>query len=324
MALTQDSLARALRLTAGGGALDPDVQAVLLRILGAAEALITDYAPAAPEAIRDEATIRIASRLYDQQGADARGGNPIVASGAAHLLAPWHTRTATGGSGTTPAAGTSTAGLDTDAVLALLGTALVQGSNVTITRQDDHFVISASGNVSAHDEVARAAAATAQAAAEAAQTAADGAQGEVDALETTVANLEAAPAGGGFAFTQRATVQWNGSGKQQLLEPMADLPAGPWLVAVEETDASNEVARSALFGPGYGPTALATEVDKSVVFPFNSRFQSGAIVGPAAHVKVDWRREPHATTSRMTVEILFVSGQSADAGGYTARLLELT
>ena len=89
MALTQDELARALRLRAGPGSLDADVQANVIGILSAATCLIEEFAPTAPEAVKDEATVRIASRLYDQPGADARGVNPVVASGAAHLLAPW-------------------------------------------------------------------------------------------------------------------------------------------------------------------------------------------------------------------------------------------
>ena len=399
MAVTRASLAVSLRVAATATDTIADgIGANLDRVLASAQALVAGYLgpdTTCPEAIQDEAVVRIASRLYDQSGHESRGGNVVVQSGAVMLLAPYKARRVAVGDGTATVGNGGVDGLDTSAVLELLSTALVQGSNIHIVRQDDTFIISASGNISSNDSVARAAATNAQAAANAAQN-------EVDALETVVANLPArrtdqeidaraaallaalsggrvfirvtamnvamdvpagakandvvlelvsgtlssrprtqhqcigsdrhrvwsAPGSGGApTLVQRATVAWHGTSgaKQALLAHDAALPSGPWLVAIEETDASNEVARSALFGPGYGLTALASEVDKSVVFPFNARYQSGSIVGPVAWGKIDWRRETstNANNHRMTVELQFVSGQSPDAGGYTARLYEL-
>ena len=127
---------------------------------------------------------------------------------------------------------TTTAGLDTDAVLDLMAAALASGSNVAIVRVGDQFVISATGSISSHDQVARDNAAAAAAAAAAASTeaaaatttatgaqstadsaaaAAGAAQGEVDALETVVAGLEAAPAGG-ITAAQVHTRTFTGNG----------------------------------------------------------------------------------------------------------------
>ena len=96
MALTRATLAVALRLTADESDPVPDGQgAVLDRVLSTGTALVTDYAPDAPADVQDEATIRVSSWLYDRPGHDARGGNPMVASGAAALLSRYRSRTVT-------------------------------------------------------------------------------------------------------------------------------------------------------------------------------------------------------------------------------------
>ena len=91
--LTVPQLAVALRITASESETVPAGQSdVLTRTLAAAVAAVEQYAPAAPVAIQNEAVVRLASRLYDQTGAESRGGNPILVSGAAYLLARWRTR----------------------------------------------------------------------------------------------------------------------------------------------------------------------------------------------------------------------------------------
>ena len=104
MAVSTAQLAVALRLIAAESDTIPAGQSsVLDRVRTAAAAAVADYAPDAPETVADEATIRLASALFDRSGAEGRGGNPMVASGAAALLNQWRTRRAQGPTGTTPA-----------------------------------------------------------------------------------------------------------------------------------------------------------------------------------------------------------------------------
>ena len=89
MALTTQQLADALRLDAA----DAKIAGQLQRIQPPAEAAVLKFAPHAPEAIRDEATIRLAGYLYDAPTVPAPGialtTAPLRASGAAGLLAPY-------------------------------------------------------------------------------------------------------------------------------------------------------------------------------------------------------------------------------------------
>lgn len=95
MAVTREQLAVGLRLIAAEtDTIAAGVAANLDRALATAEASVMEYAPNAPEAIRDSAVVRLAARLYDESGREARGGNPMALSGAAHLLSPWRGRTA--------------------------------------------------------------------------------------------------------------------------------------------------------------------------------------------------------------------------------------
>ncbi len=96
MALTVAKLALALRVIADeGDSLTSGQEAVLDRILGAANAILTAYlngATISASDIEDEACIRLASYLYDVAGGDRGARNPVVASGAAALLDPFRTR----------------------------------------------------------------------------------------------------------------------------------------------------------------------------------------------------------------------------------------
>ena len=65
-------------------------QSVITRLLATTQLLVSNYAAAAPEHIRDEAIIRVAGFLYDSPAETTRGQNPLRASGAQALLSPWH------------------------------------------------------------------------------------------------------------------------------------------------------------------------------------------------------------------------------------------
>ena len=67
--------------------------AVLDRLLSTASALVTNYAPNAPDAIHNEALVRVAGWLYDTDPAEARRAtSPVQHSGASSLLAPYRVR----------------------------------------------------------------------------------------------------------------------------------------------------------------------------------------------------------------------------------------
>ena len=85
MALTQADILAALRLPD-----DPDTtQAALIdRLHTAAAGIVSAYTDAAPEAITDEATIRLIGYLYDSPPEDGRAINPLRASGAQAILSP--------------------------------------------------------------------------------------------------------------------------------------------------------------------------------------------------------------------------------------------
>ena len=70
------------------------VLAVLTRIAATASALVERFAPDAPEAIHNEAYIRLAAWLYDSDpsGASPGGRSAMRASGAAALLSPYKVR----------------------------------------------------------------------------------------------------------------------------------------------------------------------------------------------------------------------------------------
>ena len=83
-----------LRIGDGTAAPAGPVGVVLARIDATARAMVVRYAPDAPDAIHNEAYVRLAGWLFD---ADPSGANPggsaaLRASGAASLLGPYKVR----------------------------------------------------------------------------------------------------------------------------------------------------------------------------------------------------------------------------------------
>ena len=99
-------------------------ESILARLMGVAEAHIMLLAPDAPEAIQDEATIRLAAYLYDVPNAGRRDSfsNSYVNSGAAALLTYWTPRAFADSTGSTP--GGTSGGLSVEQVEELIQTAL--------------------------------------------------------------------------------------------------------------------------------------------------------------------------------------------------------
>ena len=83
MGLTIGQLAAAIRLTSGDPPPEPQLS-ILTRLLGAAEATIEAFAPLAPESVREEATVRMASFLYDQPATGRRGSYQNASATPAH------------------------------------------------------------------------------------------------------------------------------------------------------------------------------------------------------------------------------------------------
>ena len=91
MAVTLIQLAAALRLGDGVNAPTEPVAGILTRLLGVSQAFVEKAAPDAPEAIADEATIRMAAYYYDAPLA-ASGDRYAAAfrnSGAEALVSRW-------------------------------------------------------------------------------------------------------------------------------------------------------------------------------------------------------------------------------------------
>ena len=68
---------------------DTDIAGQLDRIRETAIALVSSVTGSAPQAVANEATIRVAAWLFDTDPASPRNGDPLRASGAAQLLARW-------------------------------------------------------------------------------------------------------------------------------------------------------------------------------------------------------------------------------------------
>ena len=96
MAVTRTLAQLAGDLRIGDGTEIPDgaVGSVLGRIAATARAMVEAYAPTAPDAIHDEAFVRLAGWLYDSDPAGAAPGGPsaLRSSGAGALLAPYRVR----------------------------------------------------------------------------------------------------------------------------------------------------------------------------------------------------------------------------------------
>ena len=134
MALTALQLAAALRLGDGQTALTEPTAGILNRLLGVAQAVVEQHAEDAPEAVKDEAEVRLASYLYDQPTAAAnmQFSAAFRNSGALSLLSPWVVRRAqrvgepSASRSTETPTPTPTGGLDEAAVQALIAAALTE------------------------------------------------------------------------------------------------------------------------------------------------------------------------------------------------------
>ena len=86
--ITALQLASAMRIGDGTTALEEPTSTLVSRVLATATEMVTDYAPDAPDAIHNEACIRLAGFLFDAPpGASQRFTNPFQDSGAQSLLA---------------------------------------------------------------------------------------------------------------------------------------------------------------------------------------------------------------------------------------------
>lgn len=91
--LTRGQLAVAIRLaTAETDTLQTGQAAVLDRLLAVATAAVEKYAETAPAEVQNEAAIRFAAWLFDTDPSEVRRtASPLIASGAASLLASYRT-----------------------------------------------------------------------------------------------------------------------------------------------------------------------------------------------------------------------------------------
>ena len=91
MAVTVVDAAIALRIIGDAEDTVPGaVTAILTRQLSVASALVESWAPTAPEDVKDEGALRLVAFLYDQDPSLPRASEPMLASGAAAVLGPWH------------------------------------------------------------------------------------------------------------------------------------------------------------------------------------------------------------------------------------------
>ncbi len=122
MAVDLIQLAAALRLGDGEIAPTEPVAGLISRLLGVSQAFVQIAAPDAPEAIADEATIRMTATLYDAPTA-AAGDRYAAAwrnSGAEALVSRWVVRRAGSEGEGVPTGGPSTGGLDDAQVRAIV------------------------------------------------------------------------------------------------------------------------------------------------------------------------------------------------------------
>ena len=134
MAVTLIQLAAALRLGDGEIAPTEPVAGLISRLLGVSQAFVAIAAPDAPEAIADEATIRMTATLYDAPTA-AAGDRYAAAwrnSGAEALVSRWVVRRAgSEGEGVpVPTGGPSTGGLDDNQVRAIVQSLLGEHADI--------------------------------------------------------------------------------------------------------------------------------------------------------------------------------------------------
>ena len=98
MAVTRTLAQLAADLRIGDGSTAPTgaVAVVLARIDATARAMVLEFAPTAPEAVQNEAYVRLAGWLYDADPSGSTPGGPsaLRTSGAASILAPYKVRRA--------------------------------------------------------------------------------------------------------------------------------------------------------------------------------------------------------------------------------------
>ena len=96
MAVTRTVTQMAADLRIGDGTTVPSgaVAVLLGRIDATARAMVLEFAPDAPDAIHDEAYVRLAGFLYDADPSGSTPGGPsaLRSSGAAALLGPYKVR----------------------------------------------------------------------------------------------------------------------------------------------------------------------------------------------------------------------------------------
>ena len=132
MAVTLIQLAAHLRLGDGEIAPTEPVAGLLERLLGVSQAFVLIAAPDAPEAIADEATIRMTATLYDSPTA-APGDRYAAAwrnSGAEGLVSRWVVRRAGSEGEGVPDVGPSTGGLDDAQVRAIVDSLVGQHADL--------------------------------------------------------------------------------------------------------------------------------------------------------------------------------------------------
>ena len=96
MAVDLTQLAAALRLGNGVAAPSEPIAGILQRTLGVATALVTIWAPDAPDVVQDEAIVRVSAFLYDAPPAATgdRYAHAWRSSGAAGLCSAWTSKRA--------------------------------------------------------------------------------------------------------------------------------------------------------------------------------------------------------------------------------------
>lgn len=96
MAVTRTLAQLGADLRIGDGVTAPDGPegVILERIAATASAMVLKHAPDAPDAIHNEAYVRLAGWLYDADpsGANPGGSTALRASGAAAILGPYRVR----------------------------------------------------------------------------------------------------------------------------------------------------------------------------------------------------------------------------------------
>ena len=200
VAVTAAELAAAIRL---GDSTEETAEAT--RLLAYATAAVVKHVPDAPDAIHNEAVIRLAAYLYDQPnaGRGAAYANALRNSGSAAILLPYRIHRA----------GVSDAVAEAQAAVGTVGNPVVDvritGAAIVVTFADgnresyDLPAVEGDGT----DQAARDAAATAAAAAATAGTAAAQAQTTADEAQTTAGAAQTAAVAAQVTADANAVIQ---------------------------------------------------------------------------------------------------------------------